>query len=79
MDGCRRPLRLDGSGVHILEDAVSDRGTIEGLTQFRHSVPSRDRKVLILDGEMSEWLKEHAWKSKLASRTEPLESAPMHT
>ena len=26
------------------------------------------------NGEMSEWLKEHAWKSKLASDTKPLRS-----
>jgi hypothetical protein len=28
------------------------------------------RKLLILNGEMSEWLKEHAWKAKGASDTE---------
>jgi hypothetical protein len=26
------------------------------------------------DGEMSEWLKEHAWKPNRASNTEPLRS-----
>jgi hypothetical protein len=29
-------------------------------------------KSLILNGEMSEWLKEHAWKAKRASNTERL-------
>ena len=29
------------------------------------------RKVLILNGEMSEWLKEHAWKLIPATLTEP--------
>jgi hypothetical protein len=28
------------------------------------------RKLLILNGEMSEWLKEHAWKAIMASITE---------
>src|SRR5437879_2150335 len=28
---------------------------------------------------MSEWLKEHAWKAKRASNTEPLRSASTHT
>src|SRR3954462_8616735 len=70
--------------------AVSDRATLEGLTQFVFSsrraclqtigttghVESdmregrfcailfrTARKSLILNGEMSEWLKEHAWKA----------------
>jgi hypothetical protein len=30
------------------------------------------RKSLILNGEMSEWLKEHAWKATRVSNTEPL-------
>jgi hypothetical protein len=29
---------------------------------------SATRKPLILNGEMSEWLKEHAWKMNLAAR-----------
>ena len=32
-----------------------------------------------LETEMSEWLKEHAWKAKRASHTEPLQSALTHT
>ena len=31
---------------------------------------SASRKRLILNGEMSEWLKEHAWKAKRANITE---------
>jgi hypothetical protein len=77
--------------------AVSDRGTLRGLTQFlRCSVSAcpqtveckshrgtgrieggfcdrlfqAARKLLILNGEMSEWLKEHAWKTTPASCTE---------
>ena len=32
-----------------------------------------------LETEMSEWLKEHAWKAKRASDTEALRGAPTHT
>src|SRR5215470_17347761 len=32
-----------------------------------------------LETEMSEWLKEHAWKAKRASNTEPRRSAPTYT
>src|SRR5258706_7201347 len=31
------------------------------------------------DGEMSEWLKEHAWKTKLVSSTELLQGISTHT
>ena len=31
------------------------------------------------DGEMAEWLKAHAWKTKRASNTDPLRSALTHT
>jgi hypothetical protein len=37
------------------------------------------RKSLILSGEMSEWLKEHAWKAKRATDAEPLRHASTHT
>ena len=37
------------------------------------------RKSLILAGEMSEWLKEHAWKAKRASDIEPLRRTSRHT
>ena len=37
------------------------------------------RKLLILNGEMSEWLKEHAWKTKPSSGTEPLRGMSRHT
>ena len=46
----------------ILEKPVSDRGALGGLTQFTFLLPSRASKLLILNGEMSEWSIEHAWK-----------------
>jgi len=47
----------------ILEIPVSDRGTLERLTQFGVLGSGGGCKLLILNGEMSEWLKEHAWKA----------------
>jgi len=38
-----------------------------------------DRNSLILNGEMSEWLKEHAWKAKRANNVKPLASTLTHT
>ena len=49
---------------------VSDRKTLKGVTQFTFFLLSRDRKLLILNGEMSEWFKEHAWKTIPAMLTE---------
>jgi hypothetical protein len=39
----------------------------------------RPQTVDSKDGEMSEWFKEHAWKAKRASSTEPLRRALTHT
>jgi hypothetical protein len=36
------------------------------------------RKSLILNGEMSEWLKEHAWKSTRAARADAHQILPTH-
>ncbi len=36
------------------------------------------RKSLILNGEMSEWLKEHAWKSTRLARADAYEIPPTH-
>jgi hypothetical protein len=36
------------------------------------------RKLLILNGEMSEWLKEHAWKLTPAARADAHEIPPTH-
>src|SRR5690349_17822631 len=36
------------------------------------------RKSLILNGEMSEWLKEHAWKLTPAARADAYEIPPTH-
>ena len=52
-------------------------------SQSRHSLllqgspPSG--KLLIPNGEMSEWLKEHAWKAKRASDIKALPRASTHT
>jgi hypothetical protein len=57
---------------------VSDPRTFGGVSQYLSQFPFRarplTRKLLILNGEMSEWLKEHAWKAKSASDTEQLQS-----
>jgi len=53
----------------ILERPVSDRGAL-GVTQFAVFPLEWKRQSLILNGEMSEWLKEHAWKAILAKPTE---------
>jgi hypothetical protein len=37
------------------------------------------RKSLILNGEMSEWSIEHAWKAKRVSNTVPRRSDSTHT
>jgi hypothetical protein len=37
-----------------------------------------DRKSLILNGEMSEWLKEHAWKLNPLARADPHQIPPTH-
>src|SRR5262245_59188369 len=48
-----------------------------GYKEFFSSI--RVCKHLILNGEMSEWLREHAWKTKRTSATEPLQSVSTHT
>ena len=54
--------RAISNGAGILEKPVSERRTLGGLTQFASSRLFRSHKSLIVKGEMSEWLKEHAWK-----------------
>jgi hypothetical protein len=49
---------------------VSDRATLEDLSQSEDLGPTQDRKLLILNGEMSEWLKEHAWKALRCNNVE---------
>ena len=48
--------------------AVSDRDTLEDLSQSPRSPSNHDRKLLILNGEMSEWSIEHAWKIDSVAR-----------
>ena len=44
---------------------VSDRGMLKDLSQSpRSPLQADDCKLLILNGEMSEWSIEHAWKAK---------------
>jgi hypothetical protein len=40
---------------------------------------STARKSLILSGEMSEWLKEHAWKLIPLARADAHQNAPTHS
>jgi hypothetical protein len=42
-------------------------------------VVGRSQTVDSKDGEMSEWLKEHAWKAKRARDTDPLRRGSTHT
>jgi pimeloyl-ACP methyl ester carboxylesterase len=53
----------------ILEKPVSDRGTLEDISQSRPTVLTCSRKLLILNGEMLERSIRHAWKAILASLT----------
>jgi hypothetical protein len=57
----RGPCRASRAAA-ILEWPVSVRGRSDDLSQSPCSQLSRGSKLLILNGEMSEWLKEHAWK-----------------
>ena len=61
---------VDGviSGRAILEQRV----TFRGLITIAKDESGSARKLLILNGEMSEWLKEHAWKSNPATLTKSL-------
>ena len=63
----------------ILEKPVSDRGTLGTYHNRRDLIDVRDRKLLILNGEMSEWSNEHAWKAKRASDIKALRRASTHT
>ena len=62
--------RGSSNGAAILEKPVSDRGTLEDLSQSPISPFKHDCKLLILNGEMSEWSIEHAWKTIPATLTE---------
>ena len=54
---------------------VSDRGTFGGLTQFATQFgfwvePLARKPLILIYGEMSEWLKEHAWKALRSNSVE---------
>jgi hypothetical protein len=56
---------------------VSDRATLEDLSQSEDRGPTQDRKLLILNGEMSEWSIEHAWKAKRPTITEQYQNTSL--
>src|SRR5713101_1224548 len=60
--------------------SVYRRGSVvTKWSQSRWTPPSRSAKLLIpLNGEMSEWLKEHAWKSTPAARADAHPVPPTH-
>jgi len=62
----------------ILEVRVSHRDTLEDVSQSEDLRPTRDRKLLILNGEMLERSIRHAWKAKPSSDTEPLRGTSTH-
>jgi hypothetical protein len=55
--------RASSNGAAILEKPVSDRATLEDLSQSLPYGSGCGCKLLILNGEMSEWSIEHAWKT----------------
>jgi hypothetical protein len=69
--------KVDGvlSGKAILEERV----TFRGLITIAKDESGDACKLLILQEEMAEWLKAHAWKAKRASNTDPLRSVSTHT
>jgi hypothetical protein len=71
------PMADDGP-----EPFIGTRGHIESDIReggFCATLFKTARNLLILNGEMSEWSIEHAWKTKLASRTDALQRAATHT
>ena len=77
-DAPRSFHRASSNSAAILEKPVSDRGTLEDLSQSGKSSSLRVGKLLILNGEMSEWLIEHAWKTTPASRIEWYQNISLH-
>jgi hypothetical protein len=74
---CRSMPRISGisnrrweSAAAILGIAVSDRETLEGLTQFALLGLCRGSKLFTLRRRDVEWWKEHAWKAVSVSCTE---------
>ena len=74
IDAPRAFRRGSSNGAAILEKPVSDRGTLEDLSQSPLIAVQLSCKLLILNGEMSEWSIEHAWKAKRASELKRLET-----
>jgi hypothetical protein len=71
------PLKTYSTPMNAIAGPV-DRRTFVGLTRFRFSRSLSRRKPLILNGEMSEWLKEHAWKLISLARADTHEIASTH-
>ena len=61
-------------GAAILEKPVSDRATLEDLSQSPRTPFKHGCKLLILNGEMAEWSMAHAWKAMRWSGPEPYRS-----
>ena len=67
------------SVLAILETPASDGGALRDLTQLASFRLLWARKWLIRKGEMSEWLKEHAWKANSPSNTEQRRDTLSHS
>jgi hypothetical protein len=63
----------------ILDSPVSDRGTLQDLSQSAISGRSRGCKSLIPKGEMAEWSMAHAWKLMPVARADAHRNAPTHS
>ena len=76
---CRRSYIREKASESILEIPASDRKRPEGLTQFASLQLVLLVSLLILDGELSEWLKEHAWKTTWAINAKQLRDTVSRT
>jgi hypothetical protein len=54
-------------------------GAGKGRRRVRNLSQTACNLLILKDGEMSEWFKEHAWKAKRATDTEPHRSVATHT
>jgi protein kinase-like protein len=77
LGGGPMPVR-GGNGAAILEKPVSDRGTLEDLSQSRIYRSTCGRKLLILNGEMLERSIRHAWKLIPFAHADPHRNASTH-
>jgi hypothetical protein len=79
-EGCRKcGITRCILAAAILEKPVSDRGTLEDVSQSPILPFKQACKLLILNGEMSEWSIEHAWKLIPLARADAHRNAPTHS